>query len=101
MKIQKKSYYCISFRLSSPLAVGSGQNEETDKDLMRNGNNVPYLPASAIAGVARTLFDIEECRKYFGEVMDSSRAKQAQEKDRKHQHQAEFCFMMPILIRQI
>ena len=49
MKIQKKSYYCISFRLSSPLAVGSGQNEETDKDLMRNGNNVPYLPASAIA----------------------------------------------------
>lgn len=83
MKIQKKSYYCISFRLSSPLAVGSGQNEETDKDLMRNGNNVPYLPASAIAGVARTLFDIEECRKYFGEVMDSSRAKQAQEKRQK------------------
>ena len=38
MKIQKKSYYCISFRLSSPLAVGSGQNEETDKDLTLEGD---------------------------------------------------------------
>ena len=83
MKIQKKNYYCISFRLCSPLAVGSGLNEETDKDLVRDGNNVPYLPATAIAGVARTLFDPIKCRKYFGEVMDSTRAKEAQKNKKK------------------
>ena len=68
---------------------------------MRNGNNVPYLPASAIAGVARTLFNATECRKYFGEVMDSQRAKQAKEKGKKTSAQAESYFTMPILIRQI
>ena len=79
MEIQKKIYYRISFRLCSPLAVGSGQKEETDKDMVRDGRGVPYLPATAIAGVTRPFFDKEEGIRYFGEVKDSVQAKRALE----------------------
>lgn len=52
-KVLKKKYYKISFVLASPLALGSGDNENTDKDLMKDSNGNPYIPASSIAGVVR------------------------------------------------
>ena len=38
-QILRKKYYKISFELASPLALGSGENENTDKDLMKDSNS--------------------------------------------------------------
>lgn len=53
--IQKKKYYKISFKLESPLAIGSGENNYTDKDIIKDSAGTPYIPATAIAGVTREL----------------------------------------------
>ena len=48
-----KVYYKIEFELKSPLALSSGESEETDRDLMKDSRGIPYIPASSIAGVCR------------------------------------------------
>ena len=56
-KIRKiKKYYRIEFELTSPLAVGSGENNLTDKDIVRDSRGIPYIPGSSLAGVYRSLF---------------------------------------------
>lgn len=70
-RIIGKNYYRITFRLVSPLSVGSGINNETDKDIMRNSLGNPFIPGSAVAGVCRELFndmDKADIKKYFGYV---------------------------------
>ena len=52
-EIVKKRYYQITFRAESPLAIGSGENRLSDKDIIRDTAGVPYIPATAIAGVSR------------------------------------------------
>jgi len=42
---------------TSPLMVGSGENENTDKDVMTDANGKPYIPATALAGVCRHYFN--------------------------------------------
>ena len=73
-RITKKVYYRFLFQLTSPLCLGSGDNDETDKDIIRDGRGIPYIPASSVAGVLRTLYrknrpdnELEE-QKYFGFV---------------------------------
>ena len=46
-------YYKLNMTLDSPLAIGSGLNGETDKDIIVNSLQKPYIPATAIAGVIR------------------------------------------------
>lgn len=75
-KIIKKCYYRIQFKLKSPLAIGSGSNYSSDKDIIRDSEGRPYIPATAIAGIARsilkndqTLVDAETyIKKYLGYV---------------------------------
>lgn len=70
-KILKKEYSRIEFKLASPLSVGSGKNTITDKDIIKKKNNLPYIPATAIAGVIRNqLTELSETDqvKYFGFV---------------------------------
>ena len=67
-RILAKRYYQIEFELASALAVGSGFSEETDKDLMRDSRGIPYIPASALAGIYRSLFEEAEANHYFGNV---------------------------------
>lgn len=68
-KIIKKIYYRITFTLASPLMVGSGENQYTDKDIVRDANGDPYIPASSIAGVCRSaLGDDNKINQYFGFV---------------------------------
>ena len=70
MTIIKKKYYKMKFTLASPLAIGDGSNCTTDKDIVRDSRGIPYVPASAIAGVSRSMFlagkDLVES--YFGKV---------------------------------
>ena len=70
-KITKKKYYKITFDLASPLALGSGDNDNTDKDLILDSAGKPYIPASSIAGVVREYLEAnnsEQTRKYLGYV---------------------------------
>ena len=46
--------YCkIRFRLLSPLQIGSGENNVTDHDIIKDAQGKPFIPASAIAGYFR------------------------------------------------
>lgn len=46
--------------LLSPAIIGSGANEETDFDLLTDGEGKPFIPGTSIAGVFRSL-----CQNYF------------------------------------
>ena len=61
-RLTGKKYYRIEFMLASPLALGSGDNKNTDRDLLLNSRKEPYIPASSIAGVIR-----DSLLRYFGE----------------------------------
>lgn len=70
-RITKKKYYKIVFELAAPLAIGSGDNESTDKDLIRDANGCPYIPASSITGVIRDILtknNKDKVKEYFGDV---------------------------------
>ena len=73
--VEEKKYLRIQFILDSPLALGSGDNDRTDKDLMYGSDGKPYIPASAIAGVIRELCELSsdkmnaaEIRECFGAI---------------------------------
>lgn len=71
--IQKKRYYRIEFCLSSAMAVGSGQNIMTDKDIIRNSIGEPYIPGTALAGIYRTFFENPD--EYFGSLQAGNDSK--------------------------
>ena len=74
--VLKKKYIRIRFRLRSSLSIGSGENDLSDHDLMRDAKGRPYIPASAIAGVTRDILaanlssesDNSKFEDYFGIV---------------------------------
>lgn len=74
-RIAKKVYYKIEFELASPLALSSGDNQVSDKDLMKDSKGNPYIPGSAIAGINRSFF-LERpsiISKYFGELSEDGK----------------------------
>jgi len=66
--MMKKIYYKIEFVLKSALAIGSGENDTTDKDIIKNGLGVPYIPGTSLAGIYRALFDEGIQKHYFGKI---------------------------------
>lgn len=62
--IQTIQYCRILFHLTSPLIVGSGRNNYTDHDIIRNGKNMPYIPGSAVAGAIRSLTEADLISEY-------------------------------------
>ena len=75
-KVESKKYCRITFKLKSPLAVGSGEGKFTDKDVIRYSNNEPYVPGSSLAGVYLNELQQDcnksELDKYFGFVKKGS-----------------------------
>lgn len=69
-KIIKKHYLKITFQLESPLCIGSGRNDITDQDILRDARGIPYIPGSAVAGVIREACDVDRdesrLKYYFG-----------------------------------
>lgn len=57
--MKKIKYYKIKFRLVSPLAVGCGENTNTDSDVILDSMGNPVIPATAFAGVIRHYLGIE------------------------------------------
>lgn len=81
-KVKKKEYFRITLTVESPLGISSGDNINTDKDIIRNSVGEPYIPATAIAGVVREILSegkikdeygrTKEVDDYFGYVLKES-----------------------------
>ena len=48
-----RKYYRVDLSLKSPLSIGSGANENTDKDVIVDSSGTPFIPATSIVGVIR------------------------------------------------
>jgi len=56
-KITERIYIRGKLELVSPLVLGSGQDENTDIDLIRDWDGRPFIPGTAIAGAVRHYLD--------------------------------------------
>ena len=74
--IMKKKYYKVSFKLSSPLILGSGFSAETDKDILKDAKGIPFIPASSIAGICQSVMQ----NLWAKRGLDEKRRKEKQEK---------------------
>jgi CRISPR/Cas system CSM-associated protein Csm3 (group 7 of RAMP superfamily) len=66
-------YFRIVYALTSPMAIGSGNNESTDSDVVTDSCGNPYIPASSAAGVMRSYADEKLQKEMFGEIGEHSR----------------------------
>ena len=57
-----RKYYRVGLKLKSPLSIGSGENEKTDKDVIVDGSGTAFIPASSITGVIRNYIFIKHGR---------------------------------------
>lgn len=64
-------YFSIVFELASPLAIGSGENANTDSDIILDSSGKPTIPATAIAGVFRNYLDKKDI---FGNIDENDPA---------------------------
>ena len=53
------TYYRIKLQLASPLAVGSGEDSNTDSDVILDSSGAPIIPATSIAGAVRHFLGVE------------------------------------------
>lgn len=74
-----KKYYRIEFELTSPLAVGSGENKVSDRDIVRDSSGLPYIPGSSFAGIYRSLLSDKTAKEYFGKELTSEDIKKSAE----------------------
>ena len=85
-------YYKLNITAASPLAVGSGANADSDKDLIVDSEGVPFIPATSIAGAVRSYlagkYGIPETNALFGYIADSREANDKQ-KSGSEEHQAQ------------
>jgi CRISPR/Cas system CSM-associated protein Csm3 (group 7 of RAMP superfamily) len=71
MKITHRYIARFTIEAATPLLVGSGEKGLTvDKLVVKDANNLPYIPATGLAGVLRhafeSAFDKQETDKFFG-----------------------------------
>lgn len=59
-KIIEKQYYAFKLRLASPLNVSAGLSEETDADVLRNGDGEVFIPGTSVAGAFRNALMLRE-----------------------------------------
>lgn len=69
----------MRIKLVSPLAVGSGENNHTDSDVLLDSRGIPIIPATAFAGVIRHYLGVEcdDKNSFFGFIdnQESSESK--------------------------
>ena len=49
-----RKVYKLNITLASPLSIGSGLNESTDKDVTVDDCRVPFIPATSLSGAIRS-----------------------------------------------
>ncbi len=52
-KINKCKYYALDIKLISPMCVSGGISENTDSDVLRNGDGELFVPGTSLAGAFR------------------------------------------------
>ena len=74
MKLTEKRYLRMQFELASSMSIGSGNNDQTDSDVLRDSRGIPYIPGTAAAGATRHVLEDngiisrKEGKKLFGDV---------------------------------
>lgn len=74
MRLTSKRYLRMQIQLDSSLSIGSGENINTDHDILRDAQGQPYIPGTAVAGVTRhalveaRLLERAEAEIVFGNV---------------------------------
>ncbi|MCL2571360.1 MAG: RAMP superfamily CRISPR-associated protein [Defluviitaleaceae bacterium] len=63
--IRRVAVLC-KMRLLSPALIGSGESENTKRDVYLDAKGNPVLPGTSIAGVLRSSLDVESAAKLFG-----------------------------------
>ena len=81
--------YRLDIKLKSPLAIGSGENVNTDSDVIVDNTGKPFIPASSLAGVLRNYVaqnsGIPTANAVFGFIpRTKDEAKKAKAKDRNY-----------------
>lgn len=62
--VVKKIVYSVEVELVSPLCISQGDGSLTDDDVIVNGEGLPFIPGSSLAGAMRSYLDAgkeEEC----------------------------------------
>ena len=73
--MKKTVYYRLHFTLESPLSIGSGAGESTDKDMIVDKYGTPFIPGTSLAGVLRSsMKDKKEQEHLFGSVRINTKA---------------------------
>jgi CRISPR/Cas system CSM-associated protein Csm3 (group 7 of RAMP superfamily) len=55
--VEERFYITGNLEVVSPLIIGSGEDDRTDIDLIRDGSGQPFIPGTSIAGVLRHHLD--------------------------------------------
>lgn len=65
--VKYRKYYAAELSLASPMAVSSGEDYESDADLIRNRDGELFIPGTSLAGALRNYISRkEDCEKLFG-----------------------------------
>ncbi len=62
-------------RLTSPMLIGSGKNDETDRDVLLDSRGKAFIPATSFTGVLFGLLESEKHNKYLGIFDDRDKNK--------------------------
>lgn len=54
-KISKIAYIALKTHLTSPLIIGSGNDDNSGNDILKDYDGIPFIPGTSIAGVIRSL----------------------------------------------
>ena len=79
--MKKTVYYRLTFKLESPLAIGSGAGESTDKDIIIDKYGHPFIPGTSIAGVLRSCIGDDDKALLFGDVKINTKTDDSQSDD--------------------
>lgn len=63
-----RRYYSFTTVLVSPLSLSSGLNENTDSDVLLDSRELPYIPATSIAGVLASRLDENDKKRLYGKI---------------------------------
>jgi len=69
--ITKRIAVLCKMRLLSPALIGSGEEENTKRDVYLDANNNPLIPGTSLAGVLRNVLNDDFAAKLFGPLINS------------------------------
>jgi CRISPR/Cas system CMR subunit Cmr4 (Cas7 group RAMP superfamily) len=65
-KVVKRIAVRADAKLLTPVLIGSGEDDNSDIDIVRQADGTPFLPGSSLAGVLRSVLNDDESKKLFG-----------------------------------